>query len=290
MHLVSVITPSYNQGNYIEKTILSVLDQTYQNIEFIIIDGGSTDNTLNIIKKYESEIDYFVSEPDKGQADAINKGIKQAKGKFICWVNSDDILYPDFIRERVQQFTDFPDADMIYGDVEQGTDLKKKILRRGRQTNFLDMLCSGDVPIPQQSAVFSADILKKVGFLNPYWNVLLDRDLFMKIGYYGNIQYYPGVAGFFLNHENSKSIAQEMEWVREFPIYYHWLFDEFLNKSYLKYKRTAYSNIYGRCAVISFKNSRFELYIKYIFLSIIRNPLMGIRYMLKSFLIKSTNG
>ena len=147
---VSIVTPSYNQGKYLEQTIQSVLNQTYNNIEYLVVDGGSTDNSVNIIKNYEEKISYWISEPDKGQADAINKGFKLAKGDFICWVNSDDILYPNFVADRVQQFKENPNVGMIYGDIEQGHDPSIKRLRKGRQTNIKDMLKDANCPIPQQ--------------------------------------------------------------------------------------------------------------------------------------------
>ena len=92
---ISVITPSYNQGIYIEETIQSVLNQNYPNLEYIIIDGGSNDSTVEVIKKYESKIDFWVSEKDKGQADAINRGFAKATGDILCWLNSDDYFFPD---------------------------------------------------------------------------------------------------------------------------------------------------------------------------------------------------
>ena len=129
---VSIITPSYNQGMYLEQTIQSVLNQTYGNIEYLAVDGGSTDNSIDIIKKYEKSIAYWISEPDNGQANAINKGFKHANGELVCWVNSDDILYPDYVNDRVRQFKEHTDADMIYGDVEQGPEPSIKRLRKGR--------------------------------------------------------------------------------------------------------------------------------------------------------------
>ena len=87
---ISIITPSYNQGGYIEDTILSVINQDYPNLEYIIIDGGSTDNTVDIIQKYSDRIDYWISEKDTGQSNAINKGFRKATGDIINWINSDD--------------------------------------------------------------------------------------------------------------------------------------------------------------------------------------------------------
>ena len=133
---VSIITPSYNQALYLEETILSVLAQTYSNIEYIVIDGGSTDGSVEIIQRYAHRIDYWCSEKDAGQADAINKGFQHATGDLICWINSDDILYATFVEERVQQFKQHPDIDMIYGDVEQGVDLNHKKVRYGAKTCY----------------------------------------------------------------------------------------------------------------------------------------------------------
>jgi len=192
--LVTIITPSYNQSKYLEETINSVINQDYNNIEYIINDGGSSDNSVELIKKYETKLAYWVSEPDKGQADAINKGFLKASGDFICWINSDDILYPDFISRRIKEFEQNPNIDMIYGDVDQGTVLGKTRLRKGENTSYTQMLKTLLIPIPQQSAIWRRRVLEKTGVLDPKLHVLLDRDYFIRIS---KNSLRPRRAGFF---------------------------------------------------------------------------------------------
>lgn len=101
---ISIVTPSLNQGQYLEQTILSVIGQNYPNLEYIIIDGGSTDNSIEIIKKYDREIKYWISEPDKGQSCAINKGFQIATGEILAWLNSDDIYMPGILNSVFKFF------------------------------------------------------------------------------------------------------------------------------------------------------------------------------------------
>ncbi len=112
---ISIITPSYNQGCYIETTIRSVLLQYYPNLEYIIIDGGSTDNTIEIIKKYESGITYWVSEVDRGQTHAINKGLAKATGDILAYLNSDDYYLPGALFKVAEHFCQNPETDLLYG-------------------------------------------------------------------------------------------------------------------------------------------------------------------------------
>lgn len=250
---VSIITPSYNQGKYLEQTIQSVLNQTYSNIEYLIVDGGSTDNSIDIIKRYEKNIAYWISELDNGQADAINKGFKQANGDFLCWVNSDDVLYSDYVAQRVQQFKENPNVDMIYGDIEKGPDISIKRLRKGRQTNIEDMLKYASCPIPQQSAMLRREVIEKIGLLVPLWQVILDREYFIRIAANSLIKYIPGVVAFFRNHENSKSAVDKLKWAEELPRYYEMVFNNNiynLSPGLLAYKDRCLSKVYLKCAKI----------------------------------------
>ena len=113
--LVSIITPSFNKGPYIEETLQSVRNQTYPHIEHIVIDGGSTDETLPILEKYSGDI-VWISEPDKGQSDAINKGWRRSHGEIIVYLNADDTYLPDAVEIAVNYFLQHPETGMIYGD------------------------------------------------------------------------------------------------------------------------------------------------------------------------------
>jgi glycosyltransferase involved in cell wall biosynthesis len=112
---ITVVTPSYNQGKYLEQTILSVLWQNYPNLEFIIIDGGSTDNSVEILKKYEQYLTYWVSEPDNGQSHAINKGFSRCTGDILAWLNSDDLYTPGALYHVARLFSQYPKTDVLTG-------------------------------------------------------------------------------------------------------------------------------------------------------------------------------
>ncbi|MBE0685158.1 MAG: glycosyltransferase [Anaerolineaceae bacterium] len=135
--LVSIVTPSYNQGKYLEKTILSVLNQDYPNIEYFVMDGNSSDNSVEIIKKYSSRIAYWQSVKDQGQTDAINQGFFKAKGQIFAWLNSDDTYEPYAVSQAVDYLLNHPDAGMVYGDCNF-IDANDKIIGKfnAKQTDY----------------------------------------------------------------------------------------------------------------------------------------------------------
>jgi len=251
---VSIITPSYNQAEYLEETIQSVLHQTHGNVEYLIVDGGSADKSVDIIRKYEKQIASWISEPDKGQADAINKGFRRARGDLVCWVNSDDILYPDYVARRVKQFEENPSVAMIYGDIDKGSDPSRKRLRKGRKTNIRNMLKYAECPIQQQSAMWRRSVIEKIGYLEPSWHVILDREFFTRIAACCSIKYMPGTVAFFRNHERSKTVAQKLKWVEELPMYYEMVFTENMYRlpsELLSYKNQCLSRVNLLCARIA---------------------------------------
>ncbi len=176
---ISIITPSYNQGQYLEQTICSVLDQGYPNLEYIIVDGGSTDNSVEIIKKYESSIHYWVSEPDRGQSHAINKGMQICTGDIINWLNSDDFLIPGSLSKLALMYTNrTSDIFIIAGNAQvlrkDGTLTQRKLISStSGWVRELGPSYEGGI---QASWFFSRELLKLLGPLNESLHFTMDID------------------------------------------------------------------------------------------------------------------
>ena len=203
---ISIITPSYNQGQFIEETILSVINQNYPLIEYIIIDGGSTDNTIEIIKKYTKHITYWVSEKDSGQSEAINKGFKRATGDIVCWLNSDDILMPNAIREVANFFEENNDVNILNGYTVV-IDKKSNILFNLFLLNQKKWYaCHGIYYIAQPSLFWRRKIFESIGLLREDFHTLMDKEFLIKM-FEKNMEirnFKKILAGFRL-HESSKT-------------------------------------------------------------------------------------
>jgi glycosyltransferase involved in cell wall biosynthesis len=219
--LVSIITPSRNQAPYLESTIQSVLAQDYPAVEYLIIDGGSKDGSVEIIKRYQKKLAYWVSETDQGQTDAINKGFARAKGEIFAWLNSDDLLLPGAIAQAVDYLISHPETGMVYGDADFINESGKVIGRfPARQTDYR-RLKRGFVHIPQQSAFFRASLWKQVGPLDPSFYFAMDYDLWVRIARQTNIDYIPEVWSCFRLHQDAKTInADDRCWPEMLRV--HW--------------------------------------------------------------------
>lgn len=179
---ISIITPSYNQAQFLERTILSVLNQNYPNMEFIIIDGGSTDKSVEIIKRYERFLTFWISEPDKGQADAINKGLRMAKGDVFAWQNSDDIYLLDTFYKIAKILKHKKDAELIFGNIYL-IDSFDQIVNEFRFVPFsVNDLLYLDWNIGSQAAFWSRGIMDRIGMLRADISTCFDYDWFIRLG------------------------------------------------------------------------------------------------------------
>jgi len=214
MTLVTIITPSLNQAAYLEQTLLSVIEQDYPEIEYLVVDGGSSDGSVALIKKYSSRIAWWTSEPDLGQAHAINKGLARARGDLVAWINSDDYYLPGAVSAAVKLFGAHPEAGMIYGDM-------LAVDQHGRPLNFLkyrqlsveDLLC---FQIIGQPAVFMRRAtLGEAGGLDSSFHLLLDHHLWLRMALHGKFLHMPQMWAAARFHAAAKNRAQAHAFGRE---------------------------------------------------------------------------
>lgn len=200
---VSIITPSFNQGKFIKETIETVLSQDFKDLEHIVVDGGSSDETLNILKRFSKQDSRFrfISEPDNGQSHAINKGLSMAKGQIIGWLNSDDTYMPGAIRHAVQTFNQSPEFSMVYGDANI-TDKDNKLIMpfKAKQVRLKDLFRK--CPICQPAVFMKKRMLDTLGGVDESLDFCMDYDLWIRVkkgGYkmvkipaiLANSRYYP---------------------------------------------------------------------------------------------------
>ncbi len=220
--LISIITPSFNQAKFLRRTIESVLAQDIPNLEYIIMDGGSTDGSQEIIKAYADHLAHWESLPDQGQTDAINKGFARATGKYLAWLNSDDVYQPGAVREAVGYLEDHPEVGMVYGDCTFIDAQGREIGRFPAAQTDYQRLRRGYVHIPQQASFFRAALWKKVGPLDPSFYFAMDYDLWVRLAKEAPLVYLPGRrwASFRL-HGDAKTIAADARcWPEMLRVHY----------------------------------------------------------------------
>ncbi|MBU1616049.1 glycosyltransferase [bacterium] len=214
--LVSVVTPSFNQAEFIEETILSVKNQDYPNIEHIVIDGGSTDGTIDILKKYPHLI--WISEPDKGQSDAINKGFRMAKGEIIGWLNSDDWYEPNVFEAIAKWFIENPDKTMVMGDCKLINDqgrIFSKVVNYERGFEELSRFWIGG-SIPTQPAIFFRRfLLDEFGCLDITLHYAMDYDLWMRFASKNRFHHIDKTVANYRFHQAAK--GGDLDWNKFIP-------------------------------------------------------------------------
>ena len=244
---ISIVTPSYNQGDYLEDTILSVLGQNYPNLEYIIIDGGSTDNSVEIIKKYEKHLACWVSEKDEGQAQAINKGFQKSTGEIMAWLNSDDMYMPNILK-NISSLMNPSDDILLYGQCMHMENNKNGLNSWG--SNILNPQ-SEDLSlidyIIQPSTFWTRKVWEKVGCINTEFHYAFDWDWFLKAKN-KNIKFVSinKTLSIYRIHSNHKSSTggetRQKELIKIYSIYnpfYKILFENIKNE-----KLNEFSNIY----------------------------------------------
>ena len=224
--LVSIVTPSYNQVAYLEQTIRSVGEQDYPHLEYLVVDGASTDKSVEIIKKYSLAnreqavglqshfINWWVSEKDAGQGDAINKGLARTKGEIIAWLNSDDYYLPGTLSQVVKIFQENSDVVMVYGDM-LAVDAQGRTINvlKYKQLTLQDLLCFQI--IGQPSVFFRREVFELVGGIDTTFHFLLDHHLWIRIAQHGKILHVPQTWSAARYHAAAKNRAKAAEFGQE---------------------------------------------------------------------------
>jgi len=205
--VVTVVTPSYNQGCFIRATIESVLSQKYPHLEYIVMDGGSTDETAAVVKEYSSRLT-FISERDRGQSHAINKGFQMARGSVLAWLNSDDLYLPGSIHAAVDAFDRNPSAGAVYGEGYL-IDSAGKSASRFPWTQTFDLwrLTYLSDYILQQTVFFRRAALDEVGYLNECLHYTMDWDILIRLGKRYPVEYIPAYMACLREHPEAKTFA-----------------------------------------------------------------------------------
>ncbi len=205
--LISVVIPSFNQGQYIEETLISVIGQQYPNLEIIVVDGGSTDNTIEIIKKYEDKISYWHSKPDKGQADAINQGFKLSTGEILCWLNSDDMYLPGTLLDIGKRLADKTQENyLVYGGCIMYDQFGKQISCYANVSSQnaqveLDYIDN----IIQPSSFWTKTLWNQTGILDINYNYVLDWEWYIRASNFTKFEYIPKLYSIYRLHLEHKS-------------------------------------------------------------------------------------
>ena len=233
---ISIITPSFNQADYLDQTIRSVLDQDYPDIEYLIADGASTDGSLGIIKEHSERLAWWVSELDAGQADAINKGFSRATGEIIAWLNSDDYYLPETLATVAELFIANPNAGIIYGDVlsvdGEGNPIN---VQHFAQYSIEDLM---QFKIISQPGVFMRrSVLEQAGYLDLDYHFLLDHQLWLRVAQLAPMIYTPQTLAVARYHADAKNIAHAEHFGAETFKILDWMDTQPMLRSLLKKNR-----------------------------------------------------
>jgi len=277
---ITIVTPSYNQGQFIEATIRSVLLQNYPNLEYIIIDGGSTDNSVEIIKKYEPYLAYWVSEKDRGQAHAINKGFAHASGDIYAYLNSDDFFERGALHSCAQAFR--AGHQWVVGQVQcwqEGIGCWPFPQLPGKSFTKWFLSC----PIPQAGSFWSAELHHEMGQFSEDLNYIIDYEFWLRLRFIKKIKpfFIDKSIAVYRIHPESKTVTLSFDFVQESNSirekYKHRL--NFIQRGYLwAARRHRLARIKGKKAVSLFKKGKFRLATRYLMSALVVWPLLAIDF------------
>jgi glycosyltransferase involved in cell wall biosynthesis len=213
--VVTVVTPSLDQAGYIEETIRSVLLQGYPSVEYVVMDGGSTDGTVEIIERYAPWLSGWVSRPDGGQTAAINAAWSNASGDILAYINADDCYRPGALWTAAKALVAAPGAGMAYGSADVVDETGREVRRwQARPFSLTAMLAAGNV-VPQPSAFYRRAAVDEVGLLDEAWDMIMDYEFAIRIGLRRPSVCIPVVLSSFRDHPKSKSRSRQVDLTRE---------------------------------------------------------------------------
>jgi glycosyltransferase involved in cell wall biosynthesis len=278
--LVSIVTPSFNKGPYIEETLLSVRNQTYPRIEYIVIDGGSTDETLSILEKYSGDITW-ISEPDKGQSDAINKGWKRARGEIIAYLNADDTYPPDAVATAVMYLEEHPDTGMVYGDGIL-TDETGKFIQTYHAGEFSlrDLVYCRD-NILQPALFLRRSVYDRIGGIDENLHLAMDLDYWIRAGLLFKVAYIPAPLATAKIYGDAKSVALMHKYVSDYEHILEKVFaDPHLPPELAAEKNAVYNYVYTKGGLDYIHLGMGKDGLRYLWKAFRMNPFRSVTNML----------
>jgi glycosyltransferase involved in cell wall biosynthesis len=283
---VSIVTPSYNQGLYIEETIRSVLLQGYPHLEYLIMDGGSTDTSVQLIRKYEAWIDDWVSEKDRGQSHAINKGWERARGQIITYLNSDDTLAPGAVRRVAEAFHAHPEAAVVYGDCNLTNGEGQLITTLRSQSYNRSNLLLADF-IQQSSAFVRRSAVEQVGLLDEAFHMAMDYEYWVRLAIAGfHMHHLPAVLSMARLTADTKTGGSAVRFCDDSLLILDRVYDQrSLPADVRRVKRAAYGNVWRLGGVRYFDAGHRGRAIKAMLTALRWNPLPGWRPWVLSVLV-----
>jgi glycosyltransferase involved in cell wall biosynthesis len=271
--LVSIITPSFNKGEYIEETISSVQNQSYPNIEHIIIDGGSSDQTLEILKSHENHLTW-ISEQDAGQSDAINKGLKISNGDILAYLNADDIYLWDTIDTAVEYFINNPEVGMIYGDGlnSDGCGGNQRYIK-SQKYNLKSLIYCKNY-ISQPSVFLRRSTIDTIGEFDINLNLAMDLDYWIRVGLCNNVRYINKPMSIAKIYPSAKSSSMMVYYVKE----YEYILDKIKHNLYASGEIVDWCNdalpyVYTKGSLDYLHNGMPIDFVLYLFKALSTNPI-----------------